>query len=88
MASIKNLKKDINHVLGDVIEECYMWELTNPKADNKKSEAIIDEAADVFDTLLGKVSAKNVENKKAHFKSVQSDLETAATKLLEKVNKL
>ncbi|PCI07739.1 MAG: hypothetical protein COB73_07805 [Flavobacteriaceae bacterium] len=88
MASIKNLKKDINHVLGDLIEECYMWELMNPQADNKKSQAIIDEAVDVFDALLAKVSVKKIENKKSHFKSVQSDLETAATSLLGKVNKL
>ncbi|MFK5879765.1 MAG: hypothetical protein QM478_09755 [Flavobacteriaceae bacterium] len=88
MASIKNLKKDINNVLGDVIEECYMWELMNPKADTKKSQAIIDEAVGAFDTLIVKMSEKNVENKKAHFNSVQSDLETTAAKLLEKVNKM
>jgi len=35
MASIKNLKKDINYVLGDIIEECYTWEILNPKADKK-----------------------------------------------------
>ena len=35
MASIKNLKKDINYVLGDIIEECYTWELLHPKADKK-----------------------------------------------------
>lgn len=88
MASIKNLKKDINNVLGDVIEECYMWELMNPKADTKKSQAIIDEAVGVFDTLIVKMSEKNIENKKAHFNSVQSDLVSNATKLLGKVNKL
>ena len=88
MASIKNLKKDINNVLGDVIEECYMWELMNPKADTKKSQAIIDEAVGVFDTLIVKMSEKNIENKKAHFNSVQSDLVSNATKLLGKVNQL
>jgi len=88
MASIKNLKKDINNVLGDVIEECYMWELMNPKADTKKSQAIIDETVGVFDTLIVKMSEKNIENKKVHFNSVQSDLETTAAKLLEKVNKM
>jgi len=87
MASVKNLKKDINNVLGDVIEECYVWELSNPKEDTKKSQKIIDEAIEVFDTLIEKMSAK-VENKKAHFKSINADLQSAASKLLEKVNKL
>ena len=31
MANIRDLKKDINYVLGDIIEAVYLWELTNPK---------------------------------------------------------
>lgn len=88
MASVKNLKKDINYILGDIIEECYMWELSNPDKDTKNSQAIIEEAIGSFDSLLEKVNSKNVENKKAHYKSVQSDLEGVAAKLLKKVNKL
>ena len=88
MASVKNLKKDINYVLGDVIEECYMWELVNPKADAKKAQAVINEAIESFDGLITRVNDKKVENKNAHFKSVQSDLETVASGLLEKLNKL
>jgi SOS response regulatory protein OraA/RecX len=88
MASIKNLKKDINYVLGDVIEECYTWELLNPKADKKVSEAIINEAIDAFDALIEMVNAKKVENKKVHFKSVENSLEATAAKLIEKVNQL
>jgi len=88
MASIKNLKKDINYILGDVIEECYTWELINPKADKKASEAIIDEAIEAFDTLIEMVNAKNIENKKVHFKGVEASLETTANKLIERVNQL
>ena len=88
MASVKNLKKDINYVLGDVIEECFSWELLNPEADNKKSNAIVDEAIEMFDALIVKVHTKNVENKKSHFKSIQSDLESITNGLLTKINKL
>ena len=88
MASIKNLKKDINYVLGDIIEECYSWELLNPKADSKKSEAIIDEAIESFDALIDMVNTKDIESKKAHFKNVEAELQAKATKLIEKVNKL
>lgn len=88
MASVKNLKKDINYVLGDIIEECYVYELANPKADTKKSEAIIDEAIETFDALIAKLHEKNVENKKAHFKAVSSELEAKAAELLKKINKL
>lgn len=88
MASVRNLKKDINYVLGDVIEECYVREMMNPEADSKKVQAIVDEAISSFDGFMERVNAKNVENQKAHFKSVKTDLEGVAGKLLEKVNKL
>ncbi|RBW60412.1 MULTISPECIES: hypothetical protein [unclassified Tenacibaculum] len=88
MASIKNLKKDINYTLGDIIEECYVWELLNPKEDTAKSEAIIDEAIATFDGLLDNVHAKNIENKKSHFKNISKDLEIKAKELIQKVNSL
>ena len=84
MASIKNLKKDINYVLGDVIDEC----LVSATGDIKKIEAIVDEAIVIFDELIAKVNAKNIENKKANFKAIEEELENKATKLLTKVNKL
>ena len=88
MSSIKNLKKDINYVLGDIIEECYSWELLNPKGDVKGTEAIIDEAIIAFDALIDKIHMKGVENKKAHFENINSEFDETASKLLEKVNKL
>ncbi len=86
MASIKNLKKDINYVLGDVIE--YALDVSTLKNATEKGDAIIDEAIEVFDTLIDKINEKNVENKKAHFKSINADLEAKAKGLVEKINSL
>lgn len=88
MANIKNLKKDINYVLGDIIEECYSWGMLNPKADKKKSEAIIDEAILVFDNLVVKINDKNIKNYKSHFKSINKELEEKSGALIERVNNL
>jgi len=88
MANKRDLKKDINYVLGDIIEAVYVWEYTNTNKDTKKSEAIIEDAITVFDELIAKVNAKNVENKKAHFKSINSDLESKGRDLIERINKL
>ncbi|WP_299839021.1 hypothetical protein [uncultured Tenacibaculum sp.] len=88
MASVKNLKKDINYTLGDIIEECYMWELENPGVDTVASQGIIDEAIAAFDELLDKVNAKDVESKKAHFKGISTELEEKAKALIAKVNAL
>ena len=87
MANVRDLKKDINYVLGDIIEAVYIWEYANIDKDTKKSEAIIDEAIETFDVLIAKVNAKN-ENPKAHFKAINVELETKGRALIEKINKL
>jgi len=88
MANVRNLKKDINYVLGDIIEAVYIWESANPEKDRKKSEAIIDEAIATFDELIEKVNARDVENHKTHFKRIASELESKGRAMIEKINAL
>lgn len=88
MANVRDLKKDLNYVLGDIIEAVYIWELTNADKDNKKAEALIDEAITTFDELIAKVNQKDVENKKKHFKAINVELEDRGRKLIDKINAL
>ena len=88
MANKKDLKKDINYVLGDIIEAVYVWEYANKGKETKKSEAIIDEAILTFDELIAKVNDRKVEDKKAHFKAINLELEKKGKALIEKINKL
>jgi len=84
MASIKSLKKQINYTLGDIIGECYEVK----SADKAKSEAIVDEAITVFDSLIEKVNAKGVESAKAHFKAITTELQSNADALRGKIEAL
>lgn len=86
MASIKNLKKDINYVLGDVIT--YAMDVASLKNKTKEADPIIDEAIEVYDALIAKVNTKEVENKRAHFNSVKDDLQKHSEALIEKVHKI
>ena len=88
MAKIRNLKKEINYVLGNIIEAVYVWETANPDKNVIDSEVIIDEAIETFDTLIEKVNAKNIGSPKTHFKAIVSELEKKRTALIEKLNKL
>lgn len=88
MPSVKNLKKDINYVLGDIIEAVYICEMTGAGKPTEATNAIIDEAINSFDALIVKVNAKNVENKKAHFKQINAELEQTANQLVAKINAL
>lgn len=88
MANIRDLKKDINFVLGDIIDAVYVWEALNPEGDAKQGEAVIDDAIETFDVLIAKVNDKKVENRKKHLGTVRAELEEKATALVGRINKL
>lgn len=84
MASIKNLKKDLNYIFSDLIEDCYVVQLENPEKSDK-AEEIIDEAITAFDDLVEKVNEKNVKDKKVHFKNIFADLQKKVQELQKKL---
>ena len=88
MANVKNLKKDINYVLGDIIEAVYLFEMTSTGKPTAETNGLIDEAIGAFDVLITKVNDKKVENKKAHFKAINVELEQVANQLITKINDL
>ncbi|MDG3583680.1 hypothetical protein [Galbibacter pacificus] len=88
MASIRDLKRDINNVLGDIIEAVYIWEISTNTSNSKEGDKIIDEAIATFDALIEKVNDKKVDNRSAHLKEVNKELESKAQSLVEKLNKL
>ena len=88
MSSKRDLKKDINYVLGDIIEAVYIWEMSNPEKGVEASGKIIDEAIQVFDELIHKLNDRSVENKKQHFKGINQELETRGRALIDKINAL
>ena len=73
MPSIKSLKKEINNDIGDLIEEIYLWELSNPKGDLTKSEKLIEEAIQIFDDLMAKINSIGGENLKGKFKALNEE---------------
>ena len=84
MASIRNLKKDINYVLGDIIDAVYFI----GKMQTEGGKALVTEILNDFDTLIDKVADKTVENRGAHLKQVRRDFEQKAGALIEKLNAL
>ena len=88
MGSIKNFKKEINIVLSDIIEDCYVCQLNSDDKISAKAEKIIDETIAVFDDLVVKINQKGIENKKKHFQSIHSELKKKGSSLLLKLEKL
>jgi hypothetical protein len=84
MPSIKSLKKEINNDIGDLIEEIYLWELSNPKGDLTKSEKLIEEAIQIFDDLMAKINSISGENLKGKFKALNEERKKLMETLIKK----
>lgn len=87
MASKRLLKRDVNYVMGDIIDAAYIHQMANPE-DALKTEAIVEEAIADFDELITKINQKDVENRKQHFKAIGKELEAKAEALIAKINAL
>lgn len=88
MASIRELKKDINNVLGDLIEAVYLVEGTSGKQDSGEGSAIIENAIETFDDLIAKVNRRDVKDRQKHLQKVRAELQEKAEALSEKINNL
>ena len=85
MPSIKLLKKEINNDIGGLIEEIYLWELSNPSADLGKSEKLVEEAIKAFDKLIVKINTVKGDNKKRQFKEIEEERKKVMDSLLKKL---
>ena len=88
MASIKQLKKDINNEIGSIIEDIYHWELSHPDADLTKSENLIDAAIAAFDTFIAKINAVEKKAAKTEFKVIRQEIAATVKGLEEKLASL
>ena len=84
MSSIKLLKKEINNDIGDLIEEIYLWELSNPNGDLGKSEKLVEEAVQAFNNLIVMINAVKGDNKKEKFKEIEKERKKVMELLLKK----
>lgn len=88
MASIRIFKKEINNVLSEVIEQCYICQLSGDDKIYAKAEKIIEEALATFDGLIEKLNQDDIENFKAHVRSLRAELYEKSEKLLSDVKKI
>jgi hypothetical protein len=92
MASIRELKKDIDYLIYEVISDCFVYSNIHP--DNKTDElsALIAEAVEFRNDLIARVNnpdgKDNPKIVKAYYKSVQKDLLTGVDKFFVRLSSI
>ncbi len=90
MASVRELKKDIDYLIFEVISDCFAYSNIHP--DNKSDElsALINDAVEFRNDLIARVNnpdgKDNPKIVKAYYKTVEKDLVTGVDKLFERLS--
>ncbi len=84
MASRRILKKDINYILWDIVDEClWIQDLDASKTD--ASEGVINEAIEFQNTILAEI---NRAKTKKDFAPIQAKIKAANAEFVQKLNAL
>jgi hypothetical protein len=92
MASVRELKKDIDYLIFEVISDCFVYSNLHP--DNKTDELteLIAEAVEFRNDLIARVNnpdgKDNAKIVRAYYKSISKDLLEGVDNLFEKLSAL
>lgn len=84
MANIRDLKKEVNNMVYDVVDECYSIQLFD-ESKKKATDDFIDEVADFQEEVMTEI---NKANSKKEFSSIREKAEKKAEEWVKKLNKL
>ena len=87
--NLRDIKKDIEFLIGDFVEDCLMFVMLHPEKDVAQVEKLINEASDLADTLFDKVNhpAKDVKLR-AYYNRIGAELLTGLDKLCDRLSAL
>ena len=92
MASIKDLKKEINTVTSDIITEAYVRKMLFDGVSEENFKDVVKKAIDLRNELIAKVNHPDGKDDsklvKAYFRKVREHMETKFRELAEEVNQL
>ncbi|MBK7713514.1 MAG: hypothetical protein IPN67_08860 [Bacteroidales bacterium] len=92
MASVRELKKDIDYLIYEVISDCFVFSELHPEIKSDELSALISEAVDFRNDLIARVNnpdgKDNPKIVKAYYKTLQKDLLTGVDKLFTRLSDL
>ena len=87
MASIRNIKKDIDYLISEVISDCCTFMALYPEKKQEEALALINDALDLRNTLIVRVN--HPEGKiKAHYRAIFNDLLKGVDDSFQKISAL
>ena len=90
MASVRELKKDIDYLVFEVISDCLLYSDVNPAENEDAVTTIIQDAVSFRNDLIARVNnpdgKDNTKIVKAYYKSVEKDLLIGVDMLFDRLS--
>jgi hypothetical protein len=92
MASIKQLKKDVDNQIFEIISDCFLYSGLHPDHKTEEVSSIIEDAVslrnDLFNRINNPVTSDDPKALKKHLGSVKTDLGGGVVNLCERLSTL
>ncbi len=86
--NLRDIKKDIEYVIGAFIDDCSLFSALNQKADDEALGGLLDEAVNLFNDLRDKVNDKVEGRKAAYYAGIRKELLEKTDALYQKLSGL
>ncbi len=92
MASKRDLKKDVDSLIFEVVSECYSFADIYPEADPAKADEIIEKAMDLQDETITKINnvdkSLSSKEKKKYFNELKTEFIKKIEELFKELDEL
>lgn len=92
MANKREIKKDVDYLVGEVISDCYTYLMIHGEKNRDNVVEIISSIVDKRNELIGRVNnpdkSFNSKQIKSHYKAINTDLLSAIDDSFSKLSKL
>lgn len=88
MASRRNLKKDINYIIGDIFTECLIYKELVPGTDKEATDALIVDLLRIDNDFNARISHTEPGNAKEYYRTLVKDFQNQITEVIDKLTKL
>jgi hypothetical protein len=92
MASVRELKKDIDYLVFEVISDCFVFQGVHPDHKREELSEIISDAVNLRNDLIARVNnpdgKDNPKIVRSYYKTISKDLLTGVDSLFTRLSKL
>ncbi len=88
MASRKDLKKNVNNIVGELFTECWVQYQYVPNTDKEKAEALMVKILTFQNDYIARISHTEPGNVKGFYRKFRSDFNAQVDTFIEEIGKL